>query len=248
MKSHFQYRVNLLKACEILYKQGHLSGMDGNVSVRINDEMILTTPTGRNKGWLVEEELVLCGMDGVSLENGKRPSTEIKMHLEVYKKRSDAQAVVHCHPIFATIYAASLKNLDGCYLTESIVAIGSVPKAELALPGTHQLAESIAPLVEDNESILLANHGAISFGQNLEVAVSRMESLEHFAKLSYYLELANMQNEPSQELVDQLQALRPNYGFNQKFTPCQKKVVNSQHADRLDVDQITKLVLAELSK
>ena len=248
MNNHFQLRVNLRRACEILYKQGYLSGMDGNVSIRVNRDMILTTPTGRNKGWLNEEDLVLCGMDGKSLENGKRPSTEIKMHLEIYSRRSDAQAVVHCHPIFGTIYAASNKNLNGCYLTESIVAVGSVPKALLALPGTHQLAESIAPFIADNEAILLANHGAISFGENMEVAVSRMESLEHFAKLSYYLESANMQNEPSQEIIDKLQALRPNYGFHQKFTPCQKKDVSSQNSSHLDVAKITELVLAELNK
>lgn len=248
MVNRFQSRRHLIMACQIMYKQGYLSSMDGNVSIRLDQKTVLTTPTARNKGWLSEDDLVICDMEGQSLESDKRPSTELQMHLQVYKQRSDVNAVVHCHPIFATVYAASSKNLDGCYLTESIVAMGSVPKAVLALPGTKQLADSIVSLIDDNDAILLANHGALAYGTNLEAAVSRMEAVEHFAKLSYYLELADIQNEPKAEVIKQLEELRPQYGFDERFTPCKRSTDITHKANRETIEYIAKQVLDSLKK
>ena len=252
---HVRYRLkkDLIRACQILYQQGYLTGMDGNLSVRLEDDTILTTPTGRNKGWIREDDLVLCDLDGISLEVSKRPSTELKMHLKVYEQRPDIKAVVHCHPVFATTYAASNKSLDGCYLTESIVAIGRVPKAKLAVPSTDEIPDSITPLIDSNDMLLLANHGALAYGVDLEAAVSRIESLEHFAKLSYYLELANIQNEVDTDTIKRLEALRPVYGLREQFNACRVKSNDrkneAQISDReKEINEIIALVLKELNK
>ena len=253
MRVNYKVKQGLIRACQILYQQGYLTGMDGNLSIRLENDTVLTTPTGRNKGWICEDDLVLCDMNGNSLEIDKRPSTEIKMHIEVYRKRSDITAVVHCHPVFATTYAASNRDLDGCYLTESIVAIGRVPKAQLAVPSTSEISDSISSFIENNEMLLLANHGALAYGVDMEAAVSRIESLEHFAKLSYYLELANIQNEVDADTIQRLEELRPVYGLREKFDPCRKRSTNSVNEEQgvgrqKEISEITALVLKKLNK
>ena len=256
MQVSYQAKRDLINACQILYRQGYLTSMDGNLSLRLEEDSILTTPTGRNKGWIREEDLVLCDLRGNSFDKSKRPSTELKMHLKVYEQRPEVKAVVHCHPVFATVYAASDRNLDGCYLTESIVAIGSVPKAELAVPSTEEIPNSIAPLIDQNDMILLSNHGALAYGVDLETAVSRIEALEHFAKLSYHLELANMQSEVDTATVDRLENLRDLYGFRENLNSCRKKSSNEDHSDKShrnslgqnEISEITALILKELKK
>ena len=253
MQISYRIKQDLVRACQTLYQHGYLTGMDGNLSVRLENDKVITTPTGRNKGWIREDDLVLCDLDGNSLELSKRPSTELKMHLKVYEQRPDINAVVHCHPVFATTYAASDRNLDGCYLTESIVAIGRVPKAQLAVPSTNEIPDSIAPLIDSNEMLLLANHGALAYGSDMETAVSKIESLEHFAKLSYYLELANMQNEVDAETVERLEQLRPMYGLRKEFSACRNKPLspknfkNDLHSES-EINEIVALVLKELKK
>ena len=252
MQINYKVKQGLIRACQLLYQQGFLTGMDGNLSVRLENDTILTTPTGRNKGWIGPDDLVLCDMNGNSFEMDKRPSTEIKMHIKVYEKRSDVKAVVHCHPVFATTYAASNKSLDGCYLTESIVAIGRVPKAELAVPSTTEIPDSIAPLIDSNDMLLLANHGALAYGVDLEAAVSRIESLEHFAKLSYYLELANIQNEVDADTIKRLEALRPVYGMREQFNACRIKSNGRKNEEQnscreKEINEIITLVLKELN-
>ena len=108
-------------------------------------------------------------------------------------------------------------------MTESIVAIGRVPKAQLAVPGTSEISDSISSFIENNEMLYL-NHGALAYGVDMEAAVSRIESLEHFAKLSYYLELANIQNEVDADTIQRLEELRPVYGLREKFDALSQKI------------------------
>lgn len=239
----FQKRKQLLKFCRLLYDKGLLTAMDGNVSVRLENGAFLTTPSGRNKGLIEEQDLVQVDSNGEAVESDKRPSSEFRMHLRVYEHREDVNAVVHCHPVYATVFASSSMELDSCLLTESIVAFGQVPKAPVALPSTNEIPDSITPFLQQTNLILLSNHGALSYGESLEVAFSRMEALEHFAKISYLTRLAGFENPVKGQTVDQLEGLRAGYGMHDSFIPCNRE---SGTKEKLDEDAIVAEVLKQI--
>lgn len=240
---HSDDRKQLISVCRLLYDRGLLSGMDGNVSVRVQGGF-LTTPTGRNKYFLVEDDLVLVDSHGKSLEVGKKASSEFAMHKRVYELRSDVNAIVHCHPAYCTYFASSKHDLNICLLTEAIVAQGAIPKAKLAIPSTNEVADSITPYVTQTDAILLANHGAITYGSNLEIAFSKMDSLEHFAKIVYLGLNDDSFNLVNGETVDLLQGMRSGYGMETPCIPCDQGARRSDK--QISEDEIVKQVLRNL--
>ncbi|MCO4784238.1 MAG: class II aldolase/adducin family protein [Candidatus Cloacimonetes bacterium] len=242
---HLNERKELIDICKLLYNRKLLSGMDGNVSIRVTGGF-LTTPTGRNKYFLSESDLVFVNTQGVSMEAGKKASSEFEMHKRVYELRNDVNAVVHCHPAYCTYFASSKNDLNLCLLTEAIVAQGSIPKAKLAIPSTNEVADSITPFVNQTDAILLANHGAITYGANLEIAYSKMDSLEHFAKIVYLGLNDDSFNLVHGETVDLLQGMRSGYGMNTPCIPCDQKSMKSEKA--IKEDDIVREVLATLKK
>lgn len=175
--------------CEIghrLWSLGFVAANDGNISVKLDEKTILATPTGVSKSLLKPEMIVKTDYDGnvIEAEAGYKPSSELPMHLICYKERPDINAVVHAHPPTATGFAIANIPLDDYTMPEAIIFIGSVPIAKYGTPSTLEVPEAIRPYLNEHDAILMQNHGAITVGVDLMTAYYRMETLEHFAKVS----------------------------------------------------------------
>ncbi len=170
-----------------LYARGLVASFDGNVSVRTDDGRVWTTPTGVPKGRLRPRDLVCTDLEGRVLRGRRAPSSEIRMHLRVYRENPEARAAVHAHPPSATAFAAAGLPLDRPVLTEMAAVLGTVPVAPYAAPGTEAVGDSVAPFCRTHRAVLLANHGALSWGASLEEAYGRMESLESYATVLLHL-------------------------------------------------------------
>lgn len=178
-----ELRADVCRVCKLLYDRGYVASNDGNVSVRAGEGQILITPSGVSKGRLSPDMLVLCDLEGRVLEGNRHPSSEGAMHLLLYRERPDVGGVVHAHPAAATAFAACRRPLDTPYLTEVVSGLGPIPLAPYALPSTPEVPESIRPFIQSHNGVLLANHGALTWGSGLWAAFDRMEQLEHTAKI-----------------------------------------------------------------
>lgn len=175
--------------CEIgrrVYNRNYVAANDGNISVKVGPNEIWTTPTGVSKGYMRPEMMVKVDLSGKVLSGNMKPSSEVKMHLRVYNENPEVNAVVHAHPPVATSFAIAGISLDKPVLPEAIVLLGNVPVAPYALPGTQEVPDSIAPYCKTHNAVLLANHGALTWGRDLMEAYFRMESLEHYATILMY--------------------------------------------------------------
>ena len=179
------HKKELLDVAVQCYEKGFVTATDGNMSVRISESEILTTATKTVKGRITVDDLVIVNYDGKKIRGQKYPSSELDMHLTIYRNRPDVNAVVHCHPTYATAFALARKPLDGCYIPEVITVLGSVPVTEYATPGTPHLADSLIPFLKNSSAVLLANHGAVTFGDSIYDAFYKMEKLEHYAHITH---------------------------------------------------------------
>jgi L-fuculose-phosphate aldolase len=173
----------IVQVCRRLYDRGLVAGPDGNVSVRLPDESILVTPSGLSKVDVTLEDLVVVNLNGAVLDGRRSPSSELAMHLRIYRRRDDVRAVVHAHPPTATGFAVAGESFMAPVLPEVILQMGAVPLVPYATPGTEELPDAMEPFLGAHDAFLLANHGATTVGQNLLVAHQRMESLEHAAQI-----------------------------------------------------------------
>jgi L-fuculose-phosphate aldolase len=163
-----------------------------------------------------------CDMTGkvISSSPGYRPSSEVKMHLEVYKERPDIQSVVHAHPPFATSFAVAGIPLDKCVLPEAIIVMGAVPTAPYGLPSTMEIPDRMRPYIKNSDVILLENHGALTLGTDLLNAYHKMETLEHTASIVWKaIQLGNMNVLPPDER-DRLMTLREKFKLTGRVTAC----------------------------
>ena len=173
-------RIHLADTCARLYNRGLTVSAGGNMSVRLNDEEILITPSGRNKGLLNEGDMIVVDMEGKPLTDGK-PSIETFMHLALYKGNTETNAVIHCHPL--NCIALTMKGRIKTDLTpEGVILLGDVPTIRYYTPGTQALVDAVKEHC-NAKAILMTRHGAITQGKNLEDAYDRMEELEFQAKL-----------------------------------------------------------------
>jgi L-fuculose-phosphate aldolase len=173
--------------CEVgrrLYGHGYIAAMEGNVSIRLSENEVMGTPAGACKGYLTPDMIVTCDMQGQKVEGTLRVSTEIQMHLAVYRARPDVKAVVHAHPPKSTGFAVAGVPLNKAVLAEVVVTLGCVPLARYATPSTAELAESVDRLVRTSDGLLLSNHGALTVGKDVYDAYFKMEVIEHFAEIS----------------------------------------------------------------
>jgi len=205
-----------------IWTRGYVAANDGNISVKINDEEILTTATGISKGFMTEEMIILCDIDGnVKEQNGKyRPSSEVKMHLEVYKERPDIKSVVHAHPPYATSFAVAGIPLNKCVLPEAIIVLGAVPLAPYGLPSTMEIPEKIKPFLQKSDAILLENHGALTLGSDLFSAYHKMETLEHTANIVWKAIQLGIVNVLTEVERDRLMTLRERFNLTGKISLC----------------------------
>lgn len=205
-------REQICQVCHLMWQKGWVAANDGNVSVKLSDGSILATPTGMSKYFITED--CLCHLDdkGNLLEDkGRKPSSEIKMHLRCYRERDDVFAVVHAHPPFATGYAVANKALDSYSMIETIITLGSVPVTPFGTPSTEEVPEAIAPYLPEHDVLLLKNHGALAVGSDVITAYYRMETLELFAQISLNAYLLGGAQELPMENIQRLIGMRGNY-------------------------------------
>lgn len=198
--------------CEIgrrAYNRGMGAANDGNISVKLDDGTFLCTPTGVSKGFMTPD--MICHIDDKAelVTPGKYvPSTEFKMHLCVYAHRDDVRAVVHAHPLYATVHAICGKPITQQIMPESTMFLGEVPLTPYGLPSTTELSDAITPYLGSYDALLLENHGALSYGHDLTSAYFKMEALDYYAKVVYLAAQYGGAKEFNAEQVEKLLEVR----------------------------------------
>ena len=197
---------------KLLYDRGYVAANDGNISVKVAENRLLITPSGVSKGRMTPEMLLVTDMDGTVIEGDRHPSSEGKMHLEVYRGRPDVNAVVHAHPPVSTAFAVCRRGLETPYLSELVAGLGQVPcTPSFAMLSTEEVPQSVRPYLADHNALLLANHGALAWGGDLWEAFDRLETVEHTAKIVLNAQLLGGGIPLTEEEVVRLQGLRGMY-------------------------------------
>lgn len=207
--------------CEIgkrVYDQGMVAANDGNFSVKLNDNEFLCTPTGVSKGFMTPE--YICKVDAkgqvIQANKGFRPSSEIKMHMRVYKERPDVQSVVHAHPLYATSFAIAGIPLTQPIMPEAVITLGCVPLAKYGTPSTEEIPDAISEYLQYFDAVLLENHGALAYSDSLLSAYHKMESLEFYARLLYQANVLGGPKELNEAQVQRLYEIRRQFGLSGK--------------------------------
>jgi L-fuculose-phosphate aldolase len=213
MKSEEALRADIVEVGRRLHAREYVASNDGNISVRLSADRLLTTPKSVSKGFMTPEMMVVTDMSGRKIAGERDPSTELLMHLAVYRRRPDIQAVVHAHPPVATGFAVAGIPLDRAVLAEVVTTLGCIPIAEYGTPSTHELADAVDRYIGVHDGLLLANHGALTACRELFSAYYKMETVEHFARISLVARLLGREHLLSREEVERLQGLRGMYGI-----------------------------------
>lgn len=226
----FEAKKAILDIGKRMYDKGFVAANDGNISCKVGPNMIWTTPTGVSKGFMTQDMLVKMDLDGKVLMGRRKPSSEVKMHIRVYQENPEVQAVTHAHPPVATSFAISGISLDSAVLTEAVMGLGSIPIAKYATPGTQEVPDSIAPFVHTHNGVLLANHGALTWGEDIYQAFYRLESIEYYATILMYTgNVIGRQNILSCDQVRKLLDIRKKLGITSGgIPPCARCEMNNR--------------------
>ncbi|HEU4594146.1 MAG TPA: class II aldolase/adducin family protein [Pyrinomonadaceae bacterium] len=213
-------RREIVRVGQLMYERSYVVSSDGNVSVRLADGRVLATPTQTCKGRMTEDSLALTDLEGQPL-NDRRASSELAMHLLIYRERPEVRAVCHAHPPHGSAFAVAGLAIDQPILSEVILTLGCVPLAEYGTPSTDELTEAMLPLVKHHNALLMANHGAVAYGENLWQAFDRLETLEHTAKIAILSRaLGGARNLPP-DSIEKLIDVRERAGYLDERARCQ---------------------------
>ncbi len=207
-------RRDLARFSRWLHRLGFMPGTSGNLSARLSNNRFLVTPTGMSKCLLRPADMVIVDRNGWLISGTRGVTSEISMHLAVYEQRSDVAAVVHSHPPIATAFACAGRALDDVLSQEAVMTLGVVPLARYATTGTDEVASSLLPHISDHDAILLANHGAVTYGNTLLEAFQKMEVLEHLAYVSLVAHQLGSAQSLSSHQIDQLRHAKAKYVRN----------------------------------
>jgi L-fuculose-phosphate aldolase len=205
--SSYPVRRDICEAGRRIYQRGYVAANDGNISARIGANRILCTPTGVSKGFISEDMLAVCDMEG------KQVAGQLKISSEIYQLRGDIHAIVHAHPPTATGFAVAGIELTQCVLPEVIVNLGEIPLASYGTPGGPDIVEPMKPLLKDHDAVLMANHGVVTLGKDVLDAHFKMETVEHFARISLVAhQLNSVHTLDAQQVAD----LRQRFDINNR--------------------------------
>jgi len=200
MASPFTMKKKIVDVGQRLYARSMVSGSEGNISVKLDDDRIMVTPSGLPKGFLSPDDMVIVDINGKHLQGQNRASSELLMHLFVYQNRSEIAACVHSHPPYCTAFATAGIPLADDILPEVVLFIGRIPLTDYAPPGTDAVPKALEPHIENNHAFLLRNHGLLTVGRSLEEAYSRQEVVEHYARIVFLArQLGNIEAIPSED-------------------------------------------------
>jgi L-fuculose-phosphate aldolase len=203
--------------CEIgrrVYAKGFAAANDGNISYRIGDKEVLCSPTMVSKGFMKPEDICKVDLEGKQLAGTRKRSSEILLHLSVYKHRPDVKAVVHCHPPHATAFAVAGVPVPQCVLPEVEVFLGDVPTAVYDTPGTQKFADTIVPHLKASNTIILASHGTVTFGPDLEKAYWNSEIIDAYCRILILARQLGNVNYFTPQQTKELLALKQRLGYD----------------------------------
>jgi L-fuculose-phosphate aldolase len=211
-KTELEHRQEIVEIGRLVFQKGWVAANDGNISVQLDPERILATPTGVSKGMMRPEDLIIVDRKGNKIEGTRDRTSEILMHLTIYDMRPDVRAVVHTHPPVLTGFAAAGRPLNQAMLPEVVINFGCVPLAEYGLPGTPELTAPMLPYIPKYDAIMMGNHGAVCYGEDVYKAYFRMETVEHVARIALVAELLGGPRLLPKAEVDKLLDARTRYG------------------------------------
>ena len=265
MVNEFEIKKQICEIGKRIYNKGMVASNDGNISVKLNDNEFLCTPTGVSKGFMTPEYICKVDANGkvIQANPGFKPSSEIKMHMRVYRERPDVTSVVHAHPLYATSFAIAGIPLTEPIMPEAVIALGCVPIAEYGTPSTEEIPDAISKYLQHYDAVLLANHGALSFSDSLLSAYHKMESLEFYAQLLYQAKVLGGPKQLTDSQVQRLYEIRRQFGMKGKHPAdvcpnakagkpschgCGGHCSSGKGADADTIAMVTKLVLEQLGK
>lgn len=251
MQNEFEIKKQMCEIGKRIYNRGMVAANDGNISVKISENEFLCTPTGISKGFMTPEFICKVDIDGNILfaNKGFKPSSEIKMHLRVYKERPDVKSVVHAHPMYATGFAIAGIPLNQPIMPEAVIALGEVPIAAYGTPSTMEIPDAVSKYLQNYDAVLLENHGALTYGDSLLGAYHKMESVEFYAQLLYISRQLGGPNELPQDEVRKLCNMRESYGLTGRHPgeAILNKHVESEEVNKDIIAEITKKVMEQLN-
>lgn len=256
-KSDFEIKREICEYGKRIYMNGFVAANDGNISVKVDDNTFWATPTGVSKGYMTPDMLVKVDAEGNVLEGKLKPSSELKMHMRIYKERPDVNAVVHAHPPTATGFAIAGIPLDKYTMPEAVIFLGSVPLTPYGTPSTNEIPDAVSGYLQNYDAFLLENHGGLTVGADLNTAYFRMETMEFFAKVSLVAKLLGGEHELPCEQVNKLVEMRKNMHLPGKYPgapKCENGACGAHGAAPAEGDiagivaEVTKRVLAEYNK
>ncbi|MBQ7923989.1 MAG: class II aldolase/adducin family protein [Clostridia bacterium] len=250
MKSPFEIKKEICEVGLKLWQKGFVAANDGNISAKINDNEFYCTPTGVSKASLTPDMIIKVDKDGKKLEGKLNPSSEIKMHMRVYRERPDVTAVVHAHPPVATAFTVADIDLDQYVLPEAVLTIGAVPTCDYGTPSTMEIPDSLDPYLQNHDAFLLRNHGALTVGCNLTKAFFVMEEVEFNAVICKHAMDLGAVHEISCDQLKKLMDLRKKMNLPGRHPgiECDEETSCGCGANAELVEAITKKVLAALGK
>jgi len=211
MSSERAYRQEIVRYGRMVHERGFVAAMDGNLSVRLDSKRILITPTCVSKGAMQPRDMVIVDPEGKRVAGRRNVTSEVGMHLLIYRMRPDVRAIVHAHPPTATGFAAAGMALTEPLVCEVVMGLGCIPLARYGTPGTSELAQTLEPYVPNYDAILMSNHGVVAYGDTLEHAYMKMETVEHFAQIALVTHLLGRQQPLSGVDIEKLMQARTKY-------------------------------------
>lgn len=238
VKTEREHREDIVEIGRLMFHKSWIAANDGNITIRLDAERILATPTGISKGMMRVDDLLVLDMQGNRISGRRERTSEIAMHLKIYELRPDVRSVVHAHPPVTTGFATAGRPLNMALLPEVVIGLGCVPLAAYGLPGTPELTEPMVPLIPKYDALLMANHGAVCYGEDVFQAYFRMETIEHFARIALVAELLGGPNVLPRREVDKLLDSRARYGVKARASGGPECPVTAEDLEEKDGERI----------
>src|ERR1700753_3569200 len=211
--SEWKLREEMCEVGRRVHNKGFAAANDGNISYRLSEDRVLCTPTRVSKGFMKPDDLCIVDMDGKQVSGKRKRSSEILLHLTIMKTRPDVKWCVHCPPPHATAFAVAHEPIPKCTMPEFEVFLGEVAIAPYETPGTQAFADTVIPYVKDTDTILLANHGTITVGKDLEDAYFKTEIIDAYCRILLLTRQLGRVNYYSDEKAAELLRLKPRLGI-----------------------------------
>ena len=213
-----ELRAEIVRIGQLMHARGLLCGFEGNLSARLGHERLLMTPSGLHKGLMRAEQLLVVDLEGrIVVESeatrGLRPTSELPMHLETYRRRPDVGAVVHAHPPITVALSIAGVAMDTPLLPEVIVLLGLIPTTDYAMSSSDEGAAAIRRLIADHDALILQRHGTLTVGTTLTVAFMRLETVEQNARIHFMLAQLGANNPLAAHEVRKLLQMRRAMGL-----------------------------------